>query len=251
MPRLNPLDSLRTLTRRVALRPELTQSWWLLLTFTLGFLNWAAFYWVGLRTNTSRWVAWGGLYLVPPVAYLMAHFATSDSSLIVDITWWLMPVTSLISIVHGIWIRPSYLNRLRSPRSTATWPVRLAENAWAIPARGEAVLDGHPPVPDWSVSRVPPAVSHPAAATNRRGDRRPAAADPPPDDPIDVNEASVAELSAIPMIGPRLAHHVIELRVALGRFESIEDFGQELGLKPSDVEQLRAYIKTASRRRIG
>ena len=46
-------------------RWEILHSLWIGWTFTLGFFNWIAFLYIGLRAKQWKWVLWGLLYAMP------------------------------------------------------------------------------------------------------------------------------------------------------------------------------------------
>ena len=59
---------------------------------------------------------------------------------------------------------------------------------------------------------------------------------------VDVNSASMAELEAIPGIGPAKAEAIIKERETAD-FDSVEDLERVRGIGPSLVESLRDYVE--------
>lgn len=51
-------------------------SLWMVWTLTFGFLNWFAFFYIGLRARYRPWIAWGFVYLIP----VLVTFATIGTS---------------------------------------------------------------------------------------------------------------------------------------------------------------------------
>jgi 5-bromo-4-chloroindolyl phosphate hydrolysis protein len=76
---------------------------WILLTLTLGFLNWLAFVYIGLRARQSPWLIWGFVYLLP----LAATVAAIGSPFF----WFALAVqivVAAVSLVHAVAVRPRY-----------------------------------------------------------------------------------------------------------------------------------------------
>ncbi|MEW8986761.1 MAG: helix-hairpin-helix domain-containing protein, partial [Bacillus sp. (in: firmicutes)] len=60
--------------------------------------------------------------------------------------------------------------------------------------------------------------------------------------PIDINTATEEEFSAVPGLGLIIAKKIITIRQEIGSFQSIEHFGESLGLKPHTIERVRPYL---------
>ena len=76
---------------------------WILLTLTLGFLNWLAFVYISLRARQPQWLAWGFVYLLP----LAAAIAAIGSPYF----WYAVAVqivVAVVSFVHAVTLRPRY-----------------------------------------------------------------------------------------------------------------------------------------------
>ncbi|MHC4447235.1 MAG: ComEA family DNA-binding protein [Planctomycetota bacterium] len=58
---------------------------------------------------------------------------------------------------------------------------------------------------------------------------------------IDVNEATVAELTLLPGVGPTLARRIVEDRAARGPFGSVDDLARVPGIGPGIVGWIRPY----------
>lgn len=91
------------LTSRARYRWWWRHSLWIVWTFTLGFLNWVAFFYIGARARSAAWIAAGVVYLLPAVATL----ATIG-------TPWLraalaaQAVIAAASVLHAFVARPHY-----------------------------------------------------------------------------------------------------------------------------------------------
>lgn len=87
-----------------------------------------------------------------------------------------------------------------------------------------------PPVP---TARPAPARVTPPAAPSP---------DPAPVKPLDVNRAAVAELAALPGVGPGLAQRIVEERERRGRFDSPEALRYVLGMGPKKLAAIRRFV---------
>jgi competence protein ComEA len=63
--------------------------------------------------------------------------------------------------------------------------------------------------------------------------------------PINVNQATAAELQALPGIGPKLSQRIVEER-GKGPFQSVEDLRRVAGIGPITVERLRNLVTFAT-----
>src|SRR5690606_1678075 len=66
--------------------------------------------------------------------------------------------------------------------------------------------------------------------------------------PIDLNEATLEELQALPGIGPGLARRIVEERERRGPFTSLEDLARVRGIGPARVDALRGLADAAGPR---
>ncbi len=94
-------------------RWEILHSLWIGWTFTLGFFNWVAFFYIGLRTRHPKWIFWGLFYSIPFVL-MMAYIAPTRSgdTWLGNLTIFLQLVQAVASPLHAFWIRNEYLLRL-------------------------------------------------------------------------------------------------------------------------------------------
>lgn len=90
-------------------RWELLHSLWIGWTFTLGFFNWIAFLYIGIRANRRRWVLYGVLYSLPFIlAMALPDLDGWPGGLVIALTL----IMGAASIVHAFLIRKDYLSRL-------------------------------------------------------------------------------------------------------------------------------------------
>ena len=64
----------------------------------------------------------------------------------------------------------------------------------------------------------------------------------PQDDRIDVNRASLVELTRLPGIGPRLAERIVEYRRRHGPFRRVSDLENVSGIGPKKLESLAPLV---------
>ena len=64
--------------------------------------------------------------------------------------------------------------------------------------------------------------------------------------PLDINQASEAELSQVPGINYRLAKEVVALRARRGVFSELENLYDVKGIGPATVRRLEPYLKVAT-----
>lgn len=58
---------------------------------------------------------------------------------------------------------------------------------------------------------------------------------------LDLNSASVRELSLLPGIGPVLAHRIVQNRQRLGRFASVQSLQRVHGIGPTTVTRAEMF----------
>lgn len=106
--------------RRARFRFWWRHSLWIGWTFTLGFLNWLAFIYVGVRARHTPWTLYGFAYLVP---LLITIFAIGTPLLQAAAV--LQVLVSAASVVHALYLRPYYRAIMfgdASPRSLPAPP---------------------------------------------------------------------------------------------------------------------------------
>ena len=59
---------------------------------------------------------------------------------------------------------------------------------------------------------------------------------------VDVNQASVGELMAVPNIGPKMAQSIVDHRGNQGSFKSLEELQDIPGIGAIKLKQLKKYL---------
>jgi comEA protein len=59
---------------------------------------------------------------------------------------------------------------------------------------------------------------------------------------ININKASISELTRLPGVGPRIAEKIYEYRKQVGKFKSVEELLNVKGIGPKKLEKMRPYI---------
>ncbi len=227
-------------------RWELLHSLWILWTFTLGFFNWVAFFYVGIRAKQRKWILWGLVYAIPFILSMVFAERPAFDGWIGDLTVTLTLILGIISIVHAFRIRKEYLLRLealqrREANSGATLRDRV--NAEYSAQDQRSVTNREPARPsEFAGTQGSDREQEPdgSAATSNPA---PSTADQAPK--LDLNSSSEQEISSLPGVGLIIAKRAVKLREERGGFQSVEEFGQALNLKPHIVERIRPLVSTS------
>ena len=78
-------------------------SFWIVWTFTLGFLNWLAFFYIGVKARRAEWIVAGFLYLLPPVLFI-GFLSTTLWPIFLAVQLFVAGV----SVLHALMVRPEY-----------------------------------------------------------------------------------------------------------------------------------------------
>ncbi len=117
--------------RRARFRWWWRHSLWIGWTFTLGFMNWLAFIYVGVRARHTPWTLLGFAYMVPLVLTILAIGTPLLQAAIV-----IQLLVSAASVVNALYLRPYYRAIMfgdASPRSLPAPPQPPALAAGARP----------------------------------------------------------------------------------------------------------------------
>lgn len=229
------------------MRQEKEKKWgwrnslWILWTFTLGMFNYVAFYYIGIRTKQVKWILAGVVYSIVfiVVMILIEYPAYEDVTSILLVSSW------LASMVHAFMVRKEYLVRMevlsanrekddlalrrrieREYQGQEKSDLRKIEKEYS----GRSGSTSFPPVPDSLKEK--PLETEPNSASNSFT----------PEKKVDPNTATEDELADLPGMNRIIARKALELRREQGRFASMDDFYQRMGLKPHIVERLRPLM---------
>jgi competence protein ComEA len=86
-----------------------------------------------------------------------------------------------------------------------------------------------------------PITGAPGAASGGSGS--PATTGAAPHQPVDLNSASLAELDALPGVGPVLAQRILDWRSKNGRFSTVDELGEVSGIGDKVLEKLRPLVR--------
>jgi competence protein ComEA len=84
------------------------------------------------------------------------------------------------------------------------------------------------------------ALAAPLAAAAPSDAKAPAAAS------VNVNTATLEELTALPGIGEKRAQAIIEARKQKGGFKSVDELTEVKGIGPANLEKLRPYLRAGA-----
>lgn len=106
---------------------------------------------------------------------------------------------------------------------------------------GEQIVVGLAPVPGQ------PAALGSSVATGTTPTKAPppgsGSVKPKPGQAVDLNTATVAELDALPGVGPVTAAAIVAWRQANGKFTSVDQLADVEGIGPARLEKLRALVR--------
>jgi DNA uptake protein ComE-like DNA-binding protein len=216
---------------------KLANSWWLLLPFGFPiYLNWIAFIYIGVTARHFKWVLYGIIYLIP--ALFMNIFMTPTSSGetvvtmnsvqgIIILAYYIMGV---FSIFHAFYLRKEYLirsetlNKVKSSESFRQKIVKEYELEYGISESPEVspniTKNQEKPVSNEFVNNFP---------SNTTSS-------------VDINKDPEDSLAELPGLNLILAKRAVQLRESGVYFDSAEDFGLALGLKPHIVKKIEPYV---------
>jgi competence protein ComEA len=137
--------------------------------------------------------------------------------------------TVVVSVV-GLVVRPGLV--------TLPEGARVAD---AVAAAGGLLPEADPA----SVNLAAPVVDGQQIAVGVPGAAPPAApaGNAPPGGPVDLNSATVADLDALPGIGPVLAQRIVDHRDANGRFTTVEQLDDVPGIGPAIYAELAELVR--------
>ena len=232
---------------------ELLHSLWIILTFTY-FTNWLAFIYVGLRTRNRRWSLYGIIYTLPFIIsqFVVSSYAdsavTAGKEVIIsnpatDIMGYILMIAWGISIIHAFYIRKEYLLRLESlDQIHNAEKLHFQRRLKEMEDEKERELrrnihEGYNM--DYYESKWPKTSDN--THNDETGNINKTTFEEPVSLLVDINNDPEELIAELPGVGIILAKKAVKLRQT-SQFESLEEFGEALGLKPHILEQIRPSV---------
>lgn len=231
---------------------ELLRSLWIILTFTY-FTNWLAFIYAGIRARNRKWSLYGIIYLLPfAITEIFMSYYINPSMVnaqgvvtdpFINVMSSLFLIPWLISIGHAFYIRKEYLLRLESlegvhnaeelhfqRRLKEMGDVKERELRQNI--RKEYNMDYYES--KWHKTSD-------NASNDKTDNINKTTFKEPISLLVDINNDPEEVIAELPGVGIILAKKAVKLRQT-SQFESLEEFGEVLGLKPHILEQIRPSV---------
>lgn len=151
---------------------------------------------------------------------------------------WIASVTPVTKVMPG---QPQLM--ARSPVATvpSPQPVMVSTPRPAVASASQAVTPSDRPVPRPVEDLRPSGLQEKAPADPRPARQATARL-------VDLNQATVSDLEALPGIGPKLAQRVIEHRDERGPFRTVEDLRQVRGIGRKKFDRLRPHVLVTNTR---
>ena len=111
----------------------------------------------------------------------------------------------------------------------------------SAPTKMMALTPAPPPAPA-SAAPAPLPAATPEVATSAPAPTA-ARGHATPDDPVYLNQATLADLHRLPGVGPKRAEAVLALRTKLGHFRQIEDLLKVKGIGRASLKKLRPLVR--------
>lgn len=147
---------------------------------------------------------------------------------------WIASVTPVTKVMPG---QPQLLPKHPVATGSSPPPAEIPTTRPALASANQMEAPSRRPV------AMPLEDSEPASA---RVPEKASAGMPPPRQPgarqVDLNQATLSELEALPGIGPKLAQRVIEHRDQNGPFRSVDDLRHVKGIGRKKFDRLRPHV---------
>jgi DNA uptake protein ComE-like DNA-binding protein len=231
---------------------ELLRSLWIILTFTY-FTNWLAFIYAGIRARNRRWSLYGIIYLLPFaiteifMSYFMNPSIVNAQGMVTDpfinVMSSLFMIPWLISIGHAFYIRKEYLLRLESLEHIHNAEedhfrrnLKEREDAKERELRQNIRKEYNMDYYESKSSKTSYDVTNAKTSNINKTifeETAPLL--------VDINNDPEEVIAELPGVGIILAKKAVKIR-QVSQFESVEEFGEALGLKPHILERIRPSV---------
>ncbi|WP_052037950.1 ComEA family DNA-binding protein [Clostridium drakei] len=214
---------------------ERSESSYIIIAF-IPLINWIAFSYVGLTSNTKRWIYWSIFYSTPLIMLIYVIIFSSNflnNSLFLDRYCNLIQI---MTIVHAFLIRKEYLIRLEATREGK----RLTKDEVKIIMKKNKLVN--PSKIEYTSENKEQAVVNKNVVFNNDVNKPQSENKNETMSSIDINTASENELAALPGIGLILAKKAVNHRETKGYFNSVDEFAEILSLKPHVLQRVKPLI---------
>lgn len=194
-------------------------SLWIILTFVpFGLLAYAAFFFIGLRANNKKWLVAGIIYLFAIMSsFVIVGWADRDHMLS-DIFVSVLLVAWISCIIHSFAVRQRYLNIIFK---------RKIQYEYGLSSIANKTTKQRTEKKKQPLGTVSPAKQVTTISKLQV---------------ININKASVEEISSLPSIHMFLAKMIIQARNKVNRFESLEHIAELINVEPHVLERSAPYI---------
>ncbi len=145
---------------------------------------------------------------------------------------WIASVTPVTKVMPG---QPQLLAKRPMATVSSPPPVQVPATRPALANTNQAAMLPHRPVAmpiqESEPERVPEKTSLESPSGRQTSPRQ-----------VDLNQATLSDLEALPGIGPKLAQRVIEHRDENGPFRTVDDLRQVKGIGRKKFDRLRPHV---------
>jgi len=146
---------------------------------------------------------------------------------------WIASVTPVTKVMPG---QPQLLAKHPIATVSSPQPAAVSTARPSLAAANQAAASSpHGPV------ALPIEASEPARLSEKAAPDSPPARQPGARQ-VDLNQATLSDLEALPGVGPKLAQRVIEHRDEKGPFRSVDDLRQVRGIGRKKFDRLRPHV---------
>ncbi|KGP60791.1 hypothetical protein NP92_06080 [Anoxybacillus gonensis] len=197
---------------------EIMNSFWMIWAFfPFGFFNYISFFYTSYRVKQRKWFIAGVIYSIPFILFSIVNEIVSENHWLNDLSFIVLFISWIASIVHVFNMRTEYLLRLEA---------RALSKARELEQLKTIIKEEYKGI-DMSMMEA-----------EKRYVGKPVM-----EKLVDINKATEEKISSIPAIGGLLAKKIVMVREKEGGFRSLEHFSDCLQLKPHVVEKIRPFIK--------
>lgn len=204
--------------------------WLVLDILSSGFLCWVPFVVMGVKAKVKKWIGYGAFYSITWIIGMVIIANGDEKSITYNIGLAVYILIWLASMPHIFIINKEYLLRLKAIEN-----VKPHNESVEIKNYEEEYKEKFK---DINVNSINSNKNEQTINSEIK--------DSPKKDEIkviDINSDSEYQISELPGIGIVLAKKIVSIREKNGMFNSLEELGEKLELKPHIVERIRPYVK--------